>query len=139
VEGEKKQNQEESSIMANEAEKIVNDFCKAFERKNIDEIMGYFTDDAVYHNMPMEPVKGKAAIRTTIASFMPKSDKDTITFKILHTGSNGNVVFNERVDMFDTGGKHIELPVAGVFEIRGGKIAMWRDYFDLQSYTKQMA
>ena len=125
--------------MGSEAETIVNDFCKAFERKNIDEIMGYFNDDAVYHNMPMQPVTGKAAIRVTIDSFMPKSDTDKITFKILHTGSNGNVVFNERVDMFDVGSKHIELPVAGVFEIRGGKIAMWRDYFDLQSYTRQMA
>jgi limonene-1,2-epoxide hydrolase len=125
--------------MANEAEKTVHDFCKAFESKNLESIMSFFTEDAVYHNMPMEPVKGKAAIRTTIASFMPKSDKDTITFKILHTSSNGGVVFNERVDMFDQGGKHIELPVAGVFEISGGKIAKWRDYFDLQSFTKQMA
>src|SRR5438105_4368927 len=106
--------------MANEAEKIVNDFCKAFESKNIESIMSFFTEDAVYHNIPMEAVKGKAAIRATIASFMPKSDKDTITFKILHTSSNGNVVFNERVDMFDQGGKHIELPVAGVFELTGG-------------------
>jgi len=36
-------------------------------------------------------------------------------------------------------GKHVELPVAGVFEIQGGKIAKWRDYFDLQSFTKQMS
>jgi limonene-1,2-epoxide hydrolase len=123
--------------MANEAEKIVNDFCKAFERKNIDEIMGYFADDAVYHNMPMEPAKGKDAIRKTINSFLPGSDK--IEFKILHTGSNGNIVFNERIDMFDLGEKRVELPVAGVFEIRGGKISLWRDYFDLQSYTKQIS
>ena len=125
--------------MANEAEKIVNDFCKAFESKNLEAIMAFFTEDAVYHNMPMAPVTGKAAIRTTIQSFMPKSDKDTITFKILNISSNGNVVFNERVDVFNTGGKHIELPVAGVFEISAGKIAKWRDYFDLQSFTKQMS
>src|SRR5579863_3554627 len=89
-------------IMANEAEKIVNDFCRAFESKNLEAIMAFFTEDAVYHNIPMKPVSGKAAIRTTIQSFMPKSDKDTITFKILHTSATGNVVFNERVDMFDT-------------------------------------
>ena len=123
--------------MANEAEKIVNDFCKAFERKNIDEIMGYFTDDAVYHNMPMEPAKGTAAIKATINSFLPGSDK--IEFKILHTASNGNIVFNERIDMIDMGEKRVELPVAGMFEVRGGKITLWRDYFDLQTYTKQLA
>jgi limonene-1,2-epoxide hydrolase len=137
VEGEEKLYREESSIMANEAEKIVHDFCKAFERKNIDEIMGYFADDAVYHNMPMEPAKGKDAIRKTINSFLPGSDK--IEFKILHTASNNNIVFNERIDMFDIGEKRIELPVAGLFEIRGGQISLWRDYFDLQSYTRQMA
>jgi limonene-1,2-epoxide hydrolase len=123
--------------MANEAEKVVGEFCKAFERKNIDEIMDYFTDDAVYHNMPMEPAKGKDAIRTTINSYLPGSDR--IEFKILHTASNGNIVFNERIDMFDIGEKRIELPVAGMFEVRAGKITLWRDYFDLQSYTKQMA
>lgn len=123
--------------MSSEAEKIVNDFCKAFERKNIDEIMSYFSDDAVYHNMPMEPAKGKDAIRATINSFLPGSDR--IEFKILHTASNDNIVFNERMDMFDIGEKRIEVPVAGMFEVRGGKITLWRDYFDLQTYTKQMA
>jgi len=123
--------------MANEAEKIVADFCKAFERKNIDEIMGYFSDDAVYHNMPMEPAKGKPAIKETINSFLPGSDR--IEFKILHTASNGNIVFNERIDMIDMGEKRVDLPVAGMFEVRGGKITLWRDYFDLPTYTKQIS
>jgi limonene-1,2-epoxide hydrolase len=30
------------------------------------------------------------------------------------------------------------LPVAGVFEVRDGKIAAWRDYFDLATFTKQL-
>jgi len=123
--------------MANDAEKVVSDFCKAVSRKNIDEIMGYFTADAVYHNMPMEPAKGTDAIRATINSFLPGSDR--IEFKILHSASNGNIVFNERMDMFDIGEKRIEVPVAGMFEVRGGKITLWRDYFDLQTYTKQLS
>ena len=123
--------------MASAAEKVVADFCKSFERKNIDEIMGYFTDDAVYHNMPMEPARGKDAIRATINSFLPGSDR--IEFKILHTASNNNIVFNERMDMFDMGEKRVEVPVAGMFEVRDGKITLWRDYFDLQTYTKQLA
>ena len=28
-----------------------------------DELAGYFTEDAVYHNIPMEPVKGRDAIK----------------------------------------------------------------------------
>ena len=49
--------------MATDAEKIVTEFCNAWPRKNIDELLGFFTDDAVYHNIPMEPPKGKDAIR----------------------------------------------------------------------------
>jgi|SRR5690242_9412649 limonene-1,2-epoxide hydrolase len=123
--------------MATDAEKIVNDFCTAFERKNLEELMGYFADDAVYHNMPMDPAKGKDAIRKAINTFLPMAT--SIEFKILRTVAAGNVVCNERIDKFNLGGKRVELPVAGVFEIRNGKIALWRDYFDLQSWTKQVS
>jgi limonene-1,2-epoxide hydrolase len=122
--------------MAVESEKVVNDFCKSWQRRNLDEIMGFFTEDAVYHNIPMPPAKGKDAIRATISSFLPMAS--AVEFKILKSLAAGNVVMNERVDIFQMGPKRIELPVAGVFEVNGGKIAAWRDYFDLAMWTKQM-
>ncbi len=122
--------------MAADAEKIVTDFCKTWSRRNLEEIMAYFADDAVYHNMPVEPARGKDAIRNTINTFLPGSTY--VEFKILHTASSGDIVFNERIDMFEMNGKRIELPVAGVFQIKNGKIALWRDYFDMPSFTKQM-
>ena len=123
--------------MATDAEKVVNEFCNAWPRKNVEELLGFFSDDAVYHNIPMEPARGKAAIKAVINSFLPMSK--SIEFKILHTVSVGNVVMNERIDMFDTGTKKISIPVAGVFEVKNGKISAWRDYFDMAMYTKQMA
>ena len=49
-------------------------------------------------------------------------------------------MLTERVDRFVFGGKHIELPVMGAFEIdREGRIQAWRDYFDLQQFMKQTA
>jgi len=123
--------------MATEAEKIVTEFCNAWPRKNIDELLGFFTDDAVYHNMPFEPARGKDAIRAAINTFLPMAK--SLHFKVLKTASAGNVVFNERVDVFDlANGKTISLPVAGVFEIAGSKISAWRDYFDMATYTRQM-
>ncbi len=124
--------------MPTDAEKVVTDFCNAWPRKNIDELLGFFTEDAVYHNIPMEPARGKAAIRAVINTFLPMAK--SVQFKVLKSAGAGNVVFNERVDVFDLGaGKTISLPVAGVFEVSGGKIAAWRDYFDMAMYTKQMA
>jgi limonene-1,2-epoxide hydrolase len=34
------------------------------------------------------------------------------------------------------GGRWAELPVAGLFVLRGDKIALWRDYFDQGQFTK---
>ncbi len=122
--------------MPTDAEKVVNDFCNAWQRKNIDELLGFFTEDAVYHNIPVQPARGKAAIKAVINTFLPAAK--TIEFKVLHSAGTGNLVMNERVDTFDLGAKQISLPVAGVFEVTGGKISAWRDYFDMAMYTKQM-
>jgi limonene-1,2-epoxide hydrolase len=42
----------------------------------------------------------------------------------------------ERVDRTRLGDKHLDLPCCGVFEMSGGKITVWRDYFDLATYTR---
>lgn len=46
--------------------------------------------------------------------------------------ANGDVVFNESVDITDVGGgKRMEPPVVGVFKMNGHKIATCRDYCDI--------
>jgi len=123
--------------MSAEAESIVNEFCKAWARLNIDQVMDFFTDDAVYHNIPMKPATGRDAIRKTIEGLLKGTT--WLEFKILHTASAGNIVFNERVDSFEAGGKRLSLPVAGVFETTANsKIKAWRDYFDMKMYTDQL-
>lgn len=117
-------------------ESIVRDFCAAFSRRNIDEILAYFAADAVYHNIPIDPVQGSEAIRAMLEQFVAPAE--SAEFEILHLAVRGNVVHTERVDHFRILGRDIALPVAGVFEIEGGKIAAWRDYFDMQQFMKQM-
>ena len=118
-------------------ETVVRDFCTAFARKNLEELLNFFTADAVYHNIPLEPVHGRDAIRNTFETFVAPADK--VEFEILHMASADDVVFNERIDRFVIAGKQVALPVAGVFVIRDGKIAAWRDYFDVNMFMSQMA
>ncbi len=117
------------------SEEIVRGFCEAWSRRNIDELLNFFTDDAVYHNMPIAPVQGHDGIRTMLNLFVPGAE--SITFEIVHIAASGNVVHTERVDTFVMGDKTVVLPVAGVFELREGKIAAWRDYFDMGAWTSQ--
>lgn len=121
--------------MASANEQLILDFCNAWSRRNIDELLGYFTPDAVYHNIPLEPLKGIDAIRSTLEMFAAPAEH--IEFEMLALASNGDLVFTERVDRFRILGKDVALPVAGVFEVRNGKIVAWRDYFDMQTWMKQ--
>ena len=123
--------------MSNDNERLVLDFCDAWSRRDVDELIGYLAADAVYHNIPMDPVQGHEQIRSVFGLFVPPSSE--ISWKVLNVASAGDVVLTERVDSFVMGAKRVDLPVAGVFEIRDGKIAAWRDYFDMNTWSSQLA
>lgn len=122
--------------MTRSNEQVVRDFCAAWSRKDADELLAFFTDDAVYHNVPMAPVQGKAAIREVFGLFLPPSE--SIDWEMVHLAAAGDLVFTERVDRFVIGGRTVALPVAGVFELEGGRIRAWRDYFDMASWQRQV-
>lgn len=112
---------------------VVTEFCALWAGADIEKIVEYFTEDAVYHNIPMEPVSGKGAIRAFIEGFVGAFGG--IDFTIVRQVASGDVVMNERVDVFVINGAEIALPVMGVFEVRDGKISAWRDYFDMAPIT----
>ena len=114
---------------------LVSAFCRAWSNRDVDELLGYFAEDAVYHNMPMPPMQGKPAIKAILQQIV--SPTSWIQWETLNIAEAGNVVFTERVDRFEMAGKKVELPVAGVFEIENGKIKAWRDYFDMAAWTRQ--
>jgi limonene-1,2-epoxide hydrolase len=117
--------------------KVVAAFIAAVPRRDVEELLGFFTEDAVYHNIPIAPVSGHAAIGATLRGFLePASHAE---FEVLAIAQVGDKVLTERIDRFTINGKSIELPVMGTFEIDArGKIRAWRDYFDLAQFTKQM-
>ena len=117
---------------------IVAEFCNALPRRNVEELVGFFSPDAVYHNIPIAPVKGRDAIAATLRGFLDPSTQ--AEFEVLSLAAAGNKVLTERIDRFTINGKQIALPLMGTFEVDAqGKISAWRDYFDLAQFTKQMS
>lgn len=115
----------------------IRDFLAAFNAKDIDRVVSFFADDAVYHNMPTTPTVGIDAIRASIAGYTAPAD--VIDWQLLSISEDENgVVLTERLDRFDFGGTWVELPVMGAFELADGKITVWRDYFDMAFFQKQM-
>ncbi|MEE9611852.1 MAG: limonene-1,2-epoxide hydrolase family protein, partial [Desulfatiglandales bacterium] len=59
-------------------------------------------------------------------------------WEILNIIAAGDLVAAERIDRTKMGDKAVNLPCAGMFELEGGKIKVWRDYFDLGTYVKEV-
>jgi limonene-1,2-epoxide hydrolase len=118
-------------------ESVVRDFCRAVERRDVAALVDFFTDDAVYHNIPLAPLTGREAIASTLTQFIAPASR--AEFEIRGLATHGSTVLTERVDRFEIAGKPIAIPVMGAFEITPeGKIRAWRDYFDMQQFTNQL-
>ena len=126
---------DEESVEENE--RIIREFIEAWSRLDPVELAGYFTDDGVYHNMPMGPVAGRANVENLIRGFIASWTETTWDLRNILCA--GDVVIAERLDRTRAGEKTADLPCVGVFEMEGGKIKVWRDYFDFATYQRGMA
>ena len=120
-----------------DAERVVREMCDTFSKHDAEALRPFFTDDVVYHNIPMDPAVGIDATIAFIDGFFGMCQNMLI--ETIHLAVNENVVLTERVDTFTVGDLVAPLPVMGTFEVRDGKISAWRDYFDLTQITKMLS
>ena len=107
---------------------VVNDFCAAFDRRDLSGAMSLLADNCVYRvTQTRPPLVGKDKIAETVKGFMDR----VVAFKVLKTVALGPLVVNERDDVFGAASNqpartfHV---AAGVFFVENGKIVEWTDY-----------
>ena len=124
--------------MSDSAELVVRNFLAAWKRSDVDELVSFISDDAVYTDGPRGTHHGIDAIKTELQSFVKATPSTIVDVKTLV--SDGGTVMLERVDNFEIQGKPFGLEVAGVFEVDGNwRINRWRDYYDLKSIQDRIA
>jgi len=116
---------------------LIERFFEVCVRAEPEEFASYFTEDAIWWNAPWKPVQGREAIRETLRRGAQRMV--ALPWEIRHIVAEGEVVMVERVDNFLVGETRVSVPSMGIFELRGGKIAAWRDYWDLEQFESQMA
>ena len=121
--------------MAGDPQAVVEAFVAAWNRMDFEAIVDAFTDDIAYHNVPMQPLAGRAAVRRYLESAWRFERCDWLTLNI---AVNGDTVLTERIDGFVINGVDVKLPLMGIFRVRDGHIAEWRDYFDLAMYQRAL-
>ena len=121
-----------------ENQKTIRAFIDAFNTNDLEAVLAYFDEAAVYHNIPVAPVTGTEAIRGVLQGFMGMSKEiDWVLHEIAE--SESGAVLTERTDRFLIAEKWVELRVMGSFVLRGDKITEWRDYFDMAQFQSQLA
>ena len=116
-------------------------FIENIEQSHFTAAMEMVSEDREYDNVPITKVFGREAMIQILSDFLAAATK--VEWLIHHQVSNGDmehgVVMNERTDRFEMDGRWIELDIAGLLVVSNGKIALWRDYFDRESFTKALA
>lgn len=126
---------QETSTMS-ENETIIREFVESWSNLDPENLADYFTEDGIYHNIPSAAVQGRDNIQQFISGFIrPWESTD---WEIVSLLADGNIVMVERLDKTVVAGSPVNLPCFGYFELENGKIKVWRDYFDLSTYTNAL-
>jgi len=118
------------------AGEVVESFIRHLNAMELEAAWALLAPDIVYHNIPMQPVTGREAVRAVFAQ-IPMT---AIEWIVHHQAERDHVVLNERTDRFRLAdGRWVALRVMGTFEVADGRIAHWRDYFDLNQWLAQIS
>lgn len=115
---------------------VVREMLAAWHALDWEKVYSLFAEDGVLHSMMHEPVVGRAAIRDRLGRLTPGISR--IDLKVRTIGVIDGRVFVERVDDFVYNGHAGAVPVVGVLEVEGGRIRLWREYYDFAQLRREM-
>jgi limonene-1,2-epoxide hydrolase len=92
-------------------------------------------DNLVYQNVGLPTIRGRAR---AMKLFRAMAGRAGFEVKIHRIAVNGSSVLTERTDALIFGPVRMQFWVCGVFEVSGGRITLWRDYFDVWDMTKAL-
>ncbi len=103
-------------------------FLNALQDADYDTADAALDDDLVYENVGLPTIHG----RGRAMKLFRRMDGRTTAFevKIHRIAADGPAVLTERSDALIIGPLRLQFWVCGVFEVRNGRITLWRDYFD---------
>ena len=115
---------------------VVEEFLGALERLDVDRAVGLLAPVVVYQNVPFPPARGVRAVEQQLRGLA----RYATGFQAInhHIASSGPVVLTERTDVITVGRWRSAFWVCGTFEVRDGRIELWRDRFDFADLTWAM-
>ena len=112
------------------------DECLPDGRPDVERLAACCTEDVVFMVGPSSrPLVGREAAKK---GWTLPDGWSSAGWSVLAQITVGDTVMNERIDRFDVNGTVVAIPVMGIFKVRDGKIAEWRDYAEGSMMAAQL-
>lgn len=113
---------------------LVTDFLKLLEAGDVDAACDLLAVDVAYINVSLPTIRGRERVRRVFSRMMArKSAGFEVHFHKIAV--DGPSVLTERTDVLIFGPVRVQIWVWGRFDVAGGRITMWKDYFDWWNVT----
>ena len=113
--------------------RVVETFLYALQDQDFDTADASLADNIVWENVGYPTMRGRKRI---VGILRRGQGRVGFEVKFHRIAAEGNAVLTERTDALIFGPVRMQFWVCGVFEVHGGKITLWRDYFDLLDIVK---
>ena len=108
-------------------------FLHALQDADLDTAGAVLAEDLVYQNVGLPTIHGR---RRAIKLFSSLGGASGFEVKIHRIAADGAAVLTERTDALILGPLRIQFWACGIFEVRDGRITLWRDYVDIYDMFK---
>ena len=105
---------------------VVSAWIEAFNRADVDALTALYTQDAVNHQVAEAPVEGRARIREMFEAEFARAEMTCCPENIFQDGDWAVLEWRDPLG----------LRGCGFFQIRNGKIAFQRGYWDKLSFLR---
>jgi limonene-1,2-epoxide hydrolase len=113
--------------------RTVEGFLNALQDADYETVDAALDDNLVYENVGLSRIRGG---RRTAKMLRKMEGRMGFEVKIHRIAADGAAVLTERTDALIFGPLRIQFWACGVFEVRNGRIILWRDYVDIYDMFK---
>ena len=110
---------------------VVQTFLLALQAQDVEGAIALLADDVQWINVSLPTIKGRNVARVLRAM----EGRSGFRVHFFHVAAEGDVVLTERADAIRVGRFEQRFWVWGRFEVRDGRITVWRDSFDWLDLT----